>query len=336
MPRMIKHSPLMLVAMLAAVALAGCSKDEASKKETSQSTEVAPEQIGDTAGEQPGAARPQAGQKPTIKLLEPGAEPRRQLRYKLVQGAKETLVMSMDTSIRTEAPGMPAPTIKIPTMAMTMELEVTEVLGEHEARYQFVLSESKVTGGDDVMPQLVEMTQAALDQAKGMRGTAIVDSRGFNRDATMELPSTIDPQMRQTLENTMQGMDQMSSPLPEEAVGMGAKWELYQQIEQNGMKVDQVTLFELVALEGDKGKLSATVTQKAGQQAIDAPGMMGATAELLKLSSTGSGTIEFDLGRLVPMSSITISSDYSVKVNAMGQTQTLDAHLDMSVNISHK
>jgi hypothetical protein len=163
-----------------------------------------------------------------------------------------------------------------------------------------------------------------------------VDSRGFNRDATMELPPTIDPQMRQTLENTMQGMDQMSSPLPDEAVGIGAKWELYQQVEQNGMKVDQVTLFELVALEGDKGRLTATVTQKAGQQAINAPGMMGATAELLKLSSAGSGTIEFDLNHLVPMSSIAISSDYSVKVDAMGQTQTLDAHLEMSINISHK
>jgi hypothetical protein len=336
MPRMIKHSPQMLVAALAAVALTGCAKDEASKKETSEALEVAPAQPGDTASEQPGAARPQAGQGPTIKLLEPGVEPRRQLRYKLVKGSKETLVMTMDTSIRNDTPGMPMPTIKIPTMAMTMELEITEALGEHEARYQFVLSESKVTGGDDVMPQFVEMTQAALDQAKGMRGASIVDSRGFNREATMEMPATIEPEMREMLESSMKGMDQMSSPLPEEAVGIGAKWELHQQIAQNGMKVDQVTLFELVSLDGDRGKLSATVTQKAGQQTVDAPGMRGATAELLKLSSQGSGTIEFDLGRLVPMSSIAISSDYSVKVNAMGQTQILDAHLEMGINISHK
>jgi hypothetical protein len=343
---MIKHRAL-TIAILAAVALAGCEKNEASKEETQQTAAPEVEQTGaeqagaeqaagDPASDQAGAARAQAGQKPTIKLLEPGAEPRRQLRYQLVKGAKETLIMTMNTSIQTKMPGMPTPAIKIPTMAMTMDLEVTEVLSQDEARYQFVMTGAEVTGGDGVMPELVEATRTTLEQAKGMKGTAIVDSRGFNRDATMELPDTIAPQMRQTLENTMQGMDQMSSPLPQEAVGKGAKWELHQQIDQNGMKVDQVTLFELVELNGDKGKLTAKVTQKAGKQKIEGPGMMGAKAELLQLDSTGSGVIQFNLAKLVPTSSISIASDYSVKVDAMGQVQTMDAHLEMSVDIRHK
>jgi len=187
------------------------------------------------------------------------------------------------------------------------------------------------------MPVMVTAMQNSLSSAKGMKGSAIVDTRGFNRDAKMELPDTLDPQMKQMMSGTMQGMDQMSSPLPAEPVGKGAKWELHQLIEQNGMKIKQVTTFELVELDGDTGKLTAKVKQTADRQTVKLPTMPpGSSAELLKLSSAGAGQIQFNLAKLVPTSELGLTSDYSMTVNAMGQNQTVDAHLEMTVSISHQ
>lgn len=293
---------------------------------------------GSTTGE-PEAARPvdTTGKGPIVKLVEPGAEPRRVLRYALVPGTDEMLVMTMTMAMQTKLPGMPTPEVKMPAIAMYMKLTIAEKVSDNEARYEFVMTEAKVSSRDGVDPNVVEMTQKAMSTAAGLKGSAIVDTRGFNRDARMEMPAGMDPQMKQMMDGTMKGMEQMSSPLPAEAVGKGAKWELYQTIEQNGMKVNQVTLFELVEIDGDQGTLAVKVTQKADRQKVSAPGMPeSVSAELMTLASTGSGKIEFNLAHLVPISNLTIDSNYSMSIEASGQKQNMDAHLDMSVTIARQ
>src|SRR5690606_32413607 len=58
--------------------------------------------------------------RPTIELLDPGDEPRRRLRYQLVEGAEETLVMRMNLSIQTRADDIPIPEVETPPVEMTM------------------------------------------------------------------------------------------------------------------------------------------------------------------------------------------------------------------------
>ena len=295
----------------------------------------------DKGSGEPEAARPvdttATGKGPIVKLLDAGAEPRRELRYALVPGSKETLVMTMTMAMQTKLPGMPAPEVKMPTIAMHMDLTIAEKVSANEARYQFVMTDATVSGREGVDEQVVAMTQKALSTATGLKGSAIVDTRGFNHDATMEMPAGMDPQMKQMMDGTMKGMDQMSSPLPAEPVGKGARWELFQTIEQNGMTIDQVTVFELVEQSGDQGTLAVQVTQKAGRQKVSAPGMPpGVSAELTTLASTGKGTIDFNLGHLVPLSNLTIDSDYSMSIEASGQQQDMDAHLSMNVTIARQ
>jgi hypothetical protein len=236
--------------------------------------------------------------------------------------------MAMDMFMRMAVPGQPME-LTLPTIEMEMGIEITERLSADEARYRFAMTDARALTRPGVMPGVVDGTQVGLDSAKGMTGTAIMDTRGFNRDATMELPPGLDPQMRQMMEGSMQNLEQMSAPLPAEAVGKGARWELTQRLEQNGMKLDQITAYELVALDGDRLTLSATVTQKADRQTVTTP---AGSAELLELSSTGSGTVDIDLAHLVPTSKVNLVSDYSMQ--AMGQT--IDAHLTMAIEISRK
>ncbi|MEM9493127.1 MAG: DUF6263 family protein, partial [Myxococcota bacterium] len=146
----------------------------------------------------------------------------------------------------------------------------------------------------------------------------------------LEMPPDLDPQIKQMMGSAEQNMKQMSSPLPAEAVGVGAKWELHQQMKQNGIELKQVTTFELIELNGDKGKLKASVRQKADPQSVSMPN--GVNADLVSLNSSGEGIVNFDLSKLVPNSSIAIKNNTTMKV--MGQEVTVD--MDMNLIIKNQ
>jgi outer membrane murein-binding lipoprotein Lpp len=331
-----------VAALTGALVLSGCGKKEA--KEDTAAPEQQTAQTGTkqdeikvvkeakpAADETTSAAAP----KPEIKLIAPGAEPRHVLRYKLAKGGKEKLAMTMDMTMQTKVPGMEVPEVKVPTLTMVMDMEITDALPNEEFSYEFVMSDAKLVEVPGANAQMAKVTQEALDQAKGLRGQAIVNSRGFNRDAKVEFPETMMPQMQEMLAGTIKTVEQMSSPLPDEPVGKGAKWEIRQQIEQNGMKIDQVTLFELMELSGDNATLKAEVTQNAGQQTLQVPGGMG-SATLMWLKSKGSGEVKLSLNRMVPDSKMDIASDYAMKVDANGQSQVIEAHMSMNVQIAQQ
>src|SRR5688572_15948727 len=54
----------------------------------------------------------------TLKVLEAGAEPRRELRYKIQVGRAETLTLDMKMSMEMGAGSQKAPAVKIPTIRM--------------------------------------------------------------------------------------------------------------------------------------------------------------------------------------------------------------------------
>lgn len=269
-----------------------------------------------------------------IKLLDAGQEPRRALRYKLQVGAKDTMNMSMDMDMQMKMTGMPSPNVVMPTMVMSMSMEIVEKVSDDEVRYRFELTDISVKDRPGAMSGATGMLETQMKKLVGMKGSAVVNGRGINRDAKLEMPEGLDAQMKQMMSGTMQNMEQLSAPFPEEPVGKGARWELHQNIAQNGMKIEQVVVYELVELDGDTGKMTATVTQSAGRQNVEMPGMGSAKAELLDLKSSGSGSTSFNLAKLVPTSNIGLKSDYSMNVSAMGQEQTISAHLEMQVGIS--
>ena len=58
---------------------------------------------------------------------------------------------------------------------------------------------------------------------------------------------------------------QLVTPLPEEAVGVGAKWEVKAPVQSHSIKIDQTANYELVSVEGEQLKTKSTSTQRAGQ-----------------------------------------------------------------------
>lgn len=281
---------------------------------------------------------PASGTAPTVVLLEPGKNPRAPLRYSLPASFKKkmgmTMGMGMDMVISGQSVNM-----RLPPMRIEMSLSVIGKVGDREARCKFEVTRADLLPGGDkklegMRPQLV----ASLKKMVGTSGTMIMDDRGVVRDMQLSLPADLDPQTRQAMESTGQAMSQLSSPLPEEPVGVGARWQVDQLIETNGLKLKQKAVFQLVSIKGKKGKVKTTITQTADPQVANLPGLpAGFKADLLSHSGAGSGAGDLDLAQLVPASfTIGVKTDTSMKVSGGGQEQSMQMKVDTTVKIDRR
>ncbi|MHC4537188.1 MAG: hypothetical protein ACYS6K_24845, partial [Planctomycetota bacterium] len=166
------------------------------------------------------------GAETTVKLLDAGAEPRTALRYKFQANQSEKIVMEMSMAMAMETGGQKQPETQVPVTQMTMTIDSKEVSAEGNLHYEFELEQVEVLPKPGINPAMVNAMKQKTSSMQGMRGSATVTSRGFTKDNEIKLPAGIDPQMKQSIDNMKQSMNQMSAPLPEEPVGIGARWQV--------------------------------------------------------------------------------------------------------------
>jgi len=106
--------------------------------------------------------------------------------------------------------------------------------------------------------------------------------------------------VKQFVEQMKETMSRVASPLPEEAVGPGAKWEIKMPIKSQGMTLNQTATFQLASIEGEQAAAKTSVTQTASNQKIQNPMMPGTKVDLIKLNGNGTGELKFELTQLVP------------------------------------
>lgn len=250
---------------------------------------------------------------PDVVVSEAGAEPRRALRYDLAAMQPQTMVMTMDISM-TMGGMMGNQTQVMPRLRMTMPMTDVRTEGEHLV-VNYALDGMEALEREGVMPQLVPMMQEALSAIGTMSGSLTLDNRGALIDSTFDLTGA-DPAVAAQMQSMQDSMQQMTVPLPEEAVGVGARWTVDTQVEASGMSVNQRATYELTALTETTATMSVTLTQSAGSQPIEDPSLPpGMTVTLDSLETTGTGTMQLNFSRLVPTSSMTMSSSMSMSMS---------------------
>ena len=318
---------LVIVAIAAAVVAASCQRDTTGDQREPPAIEPA-RAAGDSLA-------PRAAPPPSVELLSAGAQPRRELRYQLAEGARERIVIELEMEMAMALGGAPSSPVKLPRMQMVLDLEVEEALDDG-ARYRFELSEARSLDSHGVDPTVLHAIEQGLSQTVGTRGRAVVDARGFHRDTRIDIPDDAPAETRQMIEATAQQMEQLASPLPLEPVGEGARWEVTQHLEQNGISLVQTSVITLASLDGDRGRIEATIRQQAPEQLVEMPGAMaGARAELIELRSRGDGTTEFDLTRLMPLRGEMRSeseSRFQIDVGS-GEPQPMSMQMELAVTL---
>ena len=272
----------------------------------------------------------------SVKLLEPGGEPRKALRLHPKQGDKKTAMLTVKMAAAMNMAGTEVP-MKIPAMHMTMDTTVESVKPDGDIQYNLVISDVSVAEEAEANAAVVDAMKGALEKLKGLTGNGVMSSRGFSKSVAIKVPAGADPQLTTVMEQMKETMAHISSPLPEQPVGAGARWEVKMPVKSQGMTMNQATTVELVSIEDDKVTTKNTVVQTAAPQKIESPAMPGMKIDLVKMNGNGSGEVSMDLGQIVPLSgNVNSHSEMSMAMNSGGQKQTIDMKVDMNMKIESK
>jgi hypothetical protein len=312
----------MAILLGALLALVGCEK----KMEPAATTKA-------ESGQDQTLATP-TGRVPsaiTVELLAAGSEPRTALRYDFAGMQKMTVEMVMEMTMGIELGGAGQPPMPLPPVHMDMVIEPKQVSAEGNLSYRFELTDAKVIDSDGADPQVVAAMEAELAKTKGLSGDAEVTPRGFTLKADIRMPPGAGPQVKDLVDKMKTQIEQMSAPLPEEPVGQGASWIVTQPVVSEMLTFTQQATYTLTGLKDGQLDLAIQVKQSAPPQNINAPGMGNAAAKLLSLQSTGAGTSQVHLQKLVPRAEISNSMKMEVEIRAGGQQQNMKTSIDIKM-----
>lgn len=281
---------------------------------------------------EPETANPTEGPKTEIKVLNAGADPKVQLRLKPAKDSTQAAMMTMTMALEMDLGGQKVP-VAMPPMKMGMSTNVTNVSDTGDASFTFKVDSAEIAEGSAAQEQVVSAMKAVIGKVVGMGGESVIDARGAVKSAKFILPPDAPADVRQIVDGFQQSLNQMSIPLPEEAVGAGAMWQAKMTLEQNGMKIDQTATFELVSVEGNTLKVKFTIQQTAPVQEVKTPDMpAGAAAKLLDLKGSGQGEATYDLTKILPVTTVgKTTMSMSMEVEAAGQKQTMSIKMDLDL-----
>jgi hypothetical protein len=127
----------------------------------------------------------------------------------------------------------------------------------------------------------------------------------------------------------------LSMPLPEEPVGVGARWEVRQASVSGGLTMFQKVECELKALDPRSATLAIKIDQTAPPQPMNNPSLpAGATVMVDSVTGTGTGTMKVALDSLVPTSEADSRTTMVMSVNSGGSPQPISIETTVKLAVA--
>ena len=334
--------PLILGASLL-IPFACTSSDEKPKEETKTAeakADKAPEPETKTAEDDGGADTKRVeiakAEPPKVTVDDAGGEPKETLRFSPKAGSEETVVMTMGMTMAMSMGGQKMPAVTTPPMIVDARAQVDNV-EENKMLVTYIVDGMRVGDSKGANPAMVKTLATMLDGMKSFEAHLELDRRGALLGGHVDVPQALPAPMQQMTEQLQQSFAQIQVPLPEEAVGPGAKWTAVGTIEQGGMKIEQTAHYEMVEKTDAAMKLKVAIEQKLIDNDFKPPGMPGVKAKINLFQSEGSGTLELSTDYLSPTDMATnVKLKMGMDIEAMGQKQKQDMEMDMSLQMQRK
>jgi hypothetical protein len=265
---------------------------------------------------------PATGAPPAITLLSTGAAPRAALRYKVPAGTKARTEMSTAMGMTMEMAGMALPEMKLPTMKMVVDISVDAVAPNGDMTFTSGVS-SMTFDATGVDPTIAAGMAGMNTDLSSVKTSGTMSNRGITNQK-LELDKITDPALKQMMDTAGTALQSISFPLPEEPVGIGAKWEIRQRMAASGVETMAKQTVEVIAIQGSKVTLKVTVDQTAPPQQMKNPALPAeAEVSLLKFTGTGTTTSVLDLVSLSSEGEGTMSMAMVMQVKMQGMEQNM-------------
>lgn len=274
------------------------------------------------------AQSPQATKEDTavkVELLDAGKAPKQKIRFTPKAGDKFQKLMTMKMSQSISMAGAPANPAAIPDQQFVIGVEVKSVAANGDIEFGFVYSDIKVVTADGKPTPVSSAIEQSLKPMVGTGGTAVIDSRGVTKASEYKTPEGLQPAIQAAIDGMKDSLKNLASPVPEEAVGVGAKWKVVQKLNANGLELTQIAVTELTELSSKGFSVKVDLTQEANPQEVK-NGMLppGATMKLESLDTNGEGKSDFEFANFFPKKTATkVNSKANMNFSIAGQNQKL-------------
>ena len=306
----------------------------ASSSSASASASTSPSPSASCAPSQPLGLSPKA----SVKLLDPGREPRRALRYAWHLDQRELMAIELSASIAIDTGSVHSSTQLAPLeIAIAVEPQTLSPAGD--LRFAWHVASAEVGALDaSAAPEMTQGWSAQLVPVAHLSGTASVSSRGVSRSLSVDVGSAGDAGMDQEMvAQVLQMVRDAAAPLPEEPVGPGARWQKVTTLDARNGQAIQNDTFTLVSLQGDTGQLADVFAQTASSRTPPASSPLpspssstrAAPAQMDQLLSSGDETVHFDLGRFVAQTRL--QGTTSMAMSAPSSRMNMVMHLGVTV-----
>jgi hypothetical protein len=348
-----------VAALLALGALAGCSKPDAAGSDGSSSAKV---ELGAgthsasarAAGGSPGAPLTDlpSGDEPVslaraatlvapggsrVELVDAGAEPLSALRLPTGEQAARRLELSVTVGLYITLPGRPAQKQPVPPMRVAMDLAVAPKT-DGAANLTIALADVTLAPQSESEEAIAKKMRGVITQLRGLAWTMSYGAKGAKAVATppkgtptevLQLWSTIDEALRDLL-----------VPVPEKAIGVGARWRVFDRVRRAGVELLRRSDYTLAARDDKSLTLRASVSESAiSTAAVRDPALPdGLTVRAASGSSRGKRELTRPLGSIVVQSSeSTVVSRLTTLTRhelAAGESQRASLVLEQTLSMS--
>lgn len=272
----------------------------------------------------------------SVTLIHAGSAPRAPLRYRYRAGDSVEMRMDMTMSMGMELGGRVIPPQTMPTMRMTVGLTVRKVSPQGESTIDLLIKDIGLVGTAGFTPAQQQQFTSALGPLKGFRGSLVVSDRGVTKGMTYQTTAGMNAGAQQILQNLSSQMKQLSTPLPKEAVGVGAKWRVIIPMHGPPITMASRIVFHLKALTPAGPSLAMTVDGWAPSQTLAIPGMGRVSARLKALEVAGQGQLTLSLKRPAANGRMTAKQTMDAEIPVAGQSHSMKMLMEVKVDITSK
>lgn len=287
------------------------------------------------------STKPNSKKIPQLQVISTGTGNKEKLRFKTKVGAKQSINVTLSKDTLMSIGDFKMPRAKLPAYIITLDSTVTKVEPNGDIYYDIAYNNVKIQGDVQTKPELIQVISKQIEQLENFQGSAVIDNQGIVKNINYAIPAKVDVNIKFLVEQLSNSLQQLSSPVPQEAVGIGAKWQVNSETDINGINLKQTTTYELVNLKDNVATLNVDLQQQEkSSQIIDYPGLPLdgiLTLQSFKGNAKGKATIQLD--KVMPISSqlaLVADSQYIGKnVNTLQETP-MSSQLTMDMNIQGK
>ena len=267
-----------------------------------------------------------------IRVLDKGDRPRSVLRYNIPGGTTTSSTTTFKVTTLATSANQAAVTL-LPGLRLDI-VSGPASLTERGVRFavDVVKSEAVIPRGFD--EQLAQELRDGAAVANDIGGWVEIDDRGNMLAGELNQRtkrSDVPIRLLRMLVNTRETLTRVR--LPEDKIGLGARWEVRTEISAYGFKVQQVNTYTLVDRAGHEIMLNVTVQQMAVPQTIEYPDE-GIQISVETMVAQADGQIILDLDALESDASANGKGEDRILVKTAEGIDTIEVAEEFEVQIA--